>query len=316
MAEYRTIKMSFWLDPFIETIPAQVKLLYFFLITSPYTDNLGVLEVSRKRISYDTGLSEEAVEDGIRELIKAGKLMELDGLLWLVNFIKNQTSTSPLMVKALKNMVETLSSEGLKKAIYTRYQTLFPNSQTGEYPINTLSIPYRYPIDTPPIPIGEVEVELEVEVEVESELRSKTNLTSLNAEENPLGVSPSLPDDAKKPNLPPPDPPSKKGPVVPYGKIMALWNEILTPAGRPAIRGMTDLRKDKLRRLWIDRGEVGDFRDIDVWRKFFEYIVKQCPFVMQGGWFGFDWILSPSNFQKLIEGNYEERRGGEWNRKR
>jgi len=105
---------------------------------------------------------------------------------------------------------------------------------------------------------------------------------------------------------------------VPYREIMEAWNSIIGSKGRPAIRGITDQRKVKLKRLWRNQGENGDFSKLETWRQFFEYIAERCSFLMNGSWFGFDWILGPSNFQKILEGNYEDPRDGgrtQWNQK-
>ena len=56
MAEYRTIRMAFWNDPFVEDLEAGEKLLYLYLFTCPHTSNLGVMEVSRRKIAFETGL--------------------------------------------------------------------------------------------------------------------------------------------------------------------------------------------------------------------------------------------------------------------
>ena len=48
MATYRTIRMDFWNDPYVEGMEPQDKLLYVYLFSSPHTNNLGVLTVSRR----------------------------------------------------------------------------------------------------------------------------------------------------------------------------------------------------------------------------------------------------------------------------
>ena len=75
MAEYRTIRMSFWNDPYIEELEPKVKLLYIYLFTSPYTNNIGVLEATRRKISFETGLSTQEVDKGLEKLEHAGKVV-------------------------------------------------------------------------------------------------------------------------------------------------------------------------------------------------------------------------------------------------
>ena len=80
MAEYRTLRMSFWNDPYVEELGPEGRLLYLYLITCPHTNSLGVLEVSTRRMAYETGLSPESVDALIAEAERAGKLVK-DGTL-------------------------------------------------------------------------------------------------------------------------------------------------------------------------------------------------------------------------------------------
>jgi hypothetical protein len=162
----------------------------------------------------------------------------------------------------------------------------------------------------PPLEV-EVEVEVEKEVDIkpkpESKSKSKTKPTSFRQ----LQVENATSDEVVR---------TRPKENVPYKDIMELWNSIIGSKGIPSIRGLTDQRKVKLRRLWRNQSESGDFSQVETWREFFTYIAEKCSFLMSGTWnFGFDWILSPSNFQKIIEGNYEDRQKGAvmapWNRR-
>ena len=182
MAEYRTIQMAFWNDPFIEGLPAQGKLLYLYLFTSPHTSNLGVLEITTRRISYDTGIPEEEVKSLLKRLEEDGKVILRDGLVWVVNFIRNQTSTSPKIATFLRSLLPKVPSAALVGEIRVRYPVLFGgkpeasqavNTQSlpHQYPIDTLSIPHQNGIDTVAIPPAELELELERELELELEVK-------------------------------------------------------------------------------------------------------------------------------------------------
>ena len=56
MAEYRTIRINFWNDPFIEELDPKAKLLYIYLFTCPHANNLGIIEANgwrgRQRWSF------------------------------------------------------------------------------------------------------------------------------------------------------------------------------------------------------------------------------------------------------------------------
>ena len=62
MAEFRTIRMGFWHDPELEDWDAGLKYLYLYLFSCPYSNNLGIVEVSKKKISLETGLAIKDVD--------------------------------------------------------------------------------------------------------------------------------------------------------------------------------------------------------------------------------------------------------------
>jgi len=165
--------MNLWSDPFIESLSPHGKLLYLYLITSPHTNNLGIMEVSRRRMSVDTGLDESEVNTELDHLKNHGKAIEVDGVLWLTNFISNQTSCSPKLVEGLKKISSQIKSLKLKRMIWERYpfamKAVPDGIDTESYPIDTLS----KGMDTLYIPTAEVEVEVEVEKEEEEERKYK-----------------------------------------------------------------------------------------------------------------------------------------------
>ena len=125
MAEYRTLRMTFWNDPYVEELGPQGRLLYLYLITGPYTNNLGVLEVSSRRMAYETGLAQDEVERLLAEAEKAGKLVRDGSVIWVVNFVKHQASTSPRLVQSLRSLLLRLSSSKIRAAAEKRYPELF-----------------------------------------------------------------------------------------------------------------------------------------------------------------------------------------------
>lgn len=170
MAEFRTVRMGFWGDPFIESLPAEGKLLYIYLITGAKTNNLGIIEVSRRRIAFETGISEEKAEEVLRLLEAKGKVVVDGDAIWLRNFIKHQCSTSPKIIQLLTKEYSRVSSEKIRNALSIQYYDIFQNQDTISETEDTVSIPCPYPIntvsektDTVPIPSARKEQEQEQE---------------------------------------------------------------------------------------------------------------------------------------------------------
>lgn len=120
-----------------------------------------------------------------------------------------------------------------------------------------------------------------------------------NRREDPLapmggnGVSqgeiiPNLPPSAKSPD-----------PTQLDQEIMARWNLLAEKHRLGKIQGMSVIRRKKLEARLLEHP--------DLW----EILERELPllgsFASGGAWLTFDWLLSPSNFQKLLEGNYRAR---------
>lgn len=123
MATYRTIRMAFWSDPYIETLSASEKLLYLYLFSCPHTNNLGLLAVSRRRMAYDTGLTEEAVDAALAAFERDGKIATDGDAVWVCHFIRHQCSTSPKILVSLRSLFPTVESAKLRKAILPSIRT-------------------------------------------------------------------------------------------------------------------------------------------------------------------------------------------------
>jgi hypothetical protein len=316
MAEYRTLKMSFWSDPYIEELPPMTKLTYLYLVTSPHTNNLGVLGVSRRKMAYETGLTEQQIDEQIKRLKADGKVMEDGNSVLVLNFIKNQTTISKFIMRNLKALLKEVESPLLRKALTCKYPFLRRSEEelqdtrdlegVSEVPETeeTVSIPLdipSIPLQGVSIPPEEYEVEVEVEVEVEPEVEVETK------EKQIIRRPPKSADPPDVLGLKPEEPPRKQVPVQ-YEKIVELWNNIIGPRGRPLVKECTDQRKPKLRRLWKDR-PMADFREIKTWDAFFQFCT-QSDFLMGSNFFTFDWVLNQTNFQKILEGNYHQKAGG------
>ena len=294
MAEYRTLKMDFWSDPFVEDLPSAAKLLYVYLITSPHTNNLGVLEITRRRIAYETGLDEATVDLHLAQLEESEKLFSVDGLIWLTNFVRHQTSTSPKILTTLRRMAAGIRSKRLSGIIRKWYPHLFGEAadmvSEGE---NSDPIPYTYPIDTVRIPSGELELELELgKGKGRGMGRGRGQKTS-------PGLSPATPSAAPPPPIQPEE--------ISCQAIVDVYHEVLPEL--PRVRMLTAARQKAIRsRLRSD----ADRRDLEWWRRYF-LAVRPCRFLFGANnrnWTAsFDFLISQKGMAGVLEGKYADRKG-------
>lgn len=95
----------------------------------------------------------------------------------------------------------------------------------------------------------------------------------------------------------------------PHEQIIAAYHELL-PMGRQ-VKVWSEARRAKLRSRWREDKKR---QSLDWWRKFFAYIAgsdfltgrtsapNRSPFEI-----GLEWIVTPENFAKIVEGKFENR---------
>lgn len=302
MAEYRTIRITFWTDPYIEELEPEAKLLYIYLFTSPYTNNLGILESTRRKIAYETGIDISNVDKHLAFFAKTAKVVidDAHNALLLTRFIKHQTSTSPKIIAGLKKLVPTIPSKLLANTLFALYPTVFDGC---EYRSDTISIPYRDTTDTLSVPyqndtdtISIPSAEREEEEEREEEVLSVSNETD--------GVSVATET-------------SSPLPQCPQRKILALYHAELNTL--PVMKVWEGTREKMLASRWRERSAAGKYltekEGLAYWKNLFSYIRDNCPFLMgqvaphdsnrPPFRASLDWIVRPQNFAKIIEGKYE-----------
>ena len=102
MSKKRSISTAFWSDPFIEDIAPEYKLLFLYLITNEKTNMLGIYEASKRKMSFETGLSKESIEDGLDVFQRLGKIKYVDNYIILVNYMKHQKYNTNMKKSAIE----------------------------------------------------------------------------------------------------------------------------------------------------------------------------------------------------------------------
>lgn len=125
MARYRMVERGFWTHPDVEDMGVGCKLLYLYLTTSAYDNNLGVIERSRRKIAFETGLTEQEIDEYLGTLERMKKVV-IDGrVIFVRNFIKHQAAISPNIIKGLQEDFHSLSSNKITAALLREYPDCF-----------------------------------------------------------------------------------------------------------------------------------------------------------------------------------------------
>ena len=86
--------------------------------------------------------------------------------------------------------------------------------------------------------------------------------------------------------------------------VVEVWNEVAVSLGKPKVRDLTPERRQLLKAR-MAQYELDDF--VLVFNN-----IKSSPFLRgDHGWRGctFDWVFKKANFQKILEGNYDNGKG-------
>jgi hypothetical protein len=83
--------------------------------------------------------------------------------------------------------------------------------------------------------------------------------------------------------------------------IVEIWNETALRLGKPTVRSLTPARRELLKAR-INQYELADFQGV------FGKIERSSFLRGDSGWRGctFDWVFKRANFQKILEGNYDQ----------
>lgn len=134
---YRTISTTTWKDSKFQDLNMQEKLLFFYALTNQQTNLMGVYEISKKQIIFDTGLSPDQFDEALKTLEK-NNMLKYDNEtkeIYIVNFLKHNIFNEKHEKGAMR-FYDDIKSHNIKESITTYIQNNF----------NTISIPYTYPI--------------------------------------------------------------------------------------------------------------------------------------------------------------------------
>lgn len=84
--------------------------------------------------------------------------------------------------------------------------------------------------------------------------------------------------------------------------VVDAWNDLATRMGKPTVRDLTPERRQRL------KARIAGY-SLDDWRSVLGAVERSAFLRGDTGWHGctFDWITKKANFQKTLEGNYNDK---------
>ena len=141
MAYYRQVYMKFWNDDskVVNNFTPEDKYFFLYLMTNPHTTLTGCYEISFKMASVETGYTEETVKRLMDRMERIHGVICYDpdtSEVLVVNWHKYNWTTSDKLLQSVRNQLSYIRSSAFRE-----YVEKLANG-------DTVSIPYRYPMDT------------------------------------------------------------------------------------------------------------------------------------------------------------------------
>lgn len=93
------IDSSVWTDPAVESLDCKAKLILFWLLTNPSRDNAGVTRCGHRRLSFETGIDEDEIEEHLSNAMKAGRFEKHGDRVVCLNWIARQIGRGDSLVR-------------------------------------------------------------------------------------------------------------------------------------------------------------------------------------------------------------------------
>lgn len=177
----RLISTELWNDEnIVENFTSEDKYFWLYLLTNPHNNFCGVLKNSPVLIARDMGLHKDTIANLIYRFTTFHKMIYCDtdtNEILILNWYKYNWNKSNKLRSFIEKTQQTILSEEINRLINERKAIVFEEKE------DTLSIPYRYPIDTPSIPIPTsipTTTSIPIETNDNNKINKKNNIEGIN----------------------------------------------------------------------------------------------------------------------------------------
>lgn len=119
----RIVRTSFWTNPkAVDTFTPEDKYFYLYLLTNPYTTQLGIYQINIKNMAFDLGYNEDSVKVLLERFEKTYKIIVYDyesKEIAIINYLKHSIlkGGKPVECCLIKD-IEQVKSKKLKEIVY------------------------------------------------------------------------------------------------------------------------------------------------------------------------------------------------------
>lgn len=135
----RYFNTHFWDDNYIVGLSPTEKLLFIYLFTNPLTNIGGIYEIGMSRISFDTGLTKEAILKALKGFQISKKCFYNEGWIILPNFIKHQTPNTNI-IKGIEDIFSKIPANVITSDIYDSIEKALKGFERLSNALNYLNL--------------------------------------------------------------------------------------------------------------------------------------------------------------------------------
>jgi len=121
MATFRKVHTKFWSDSFIQSLSPEKKFFYLYLLTNEATRQCGIYEITKQRISFDTGYTIDTVSILLNYFIELGKVKfnEQTNEMAIKNWALYNDSKSPKVQTCVNQELKLVKDKDLIQYLYS-----------------------------------------------------------------------------------------------------------------------------------------------------------------------------------------------------
>jgi len=121
MATFRKVHTKFWSDSFIQSLSPEKKFFYLYLLTNEGTRQCGIYEITKQRMSFDTGYTIDTVSILLNYFIELGKIKFNDQTneIGIKNWALYNDSKSPKVQSCVNQELKLIKDKKLIEYLYS-----------------------------------------------------------------------------------------------------------------------------------------------------------------------------------------------------
>lgn len=271
----RIVSTSFWTDSKVDEFTPEDKYFMLYLLTNPFTTQLGIYELSVKQAAFQMGYSQEAVMaliDRFQNKYHMILYSKKTGEVALLNYLRHS------IVKGGKPVEDCIRKDLLNVKDKSLITEVFKHIEdSNDLNVTVKKIVSQY--------LNENDNDKEND----------------NDNDNERIVHDSYHDSYHESED---DPDQSVRKVIPYDSVKAMYNEIC--GSYPRCISLSEQRKRAIKARFNSGYTLGDFENL--FRK------AEASSFLKGkndrNWTAtFDWMIKDANMAKVLDGNYDDKEG-------